>query len=212
MSKTLAIYLSKRAWKYFWRTVPLELLYLYSPVRSFNELHHCYLFVFFCPIQRGALLNHVKIPLKIITFTAWLFFCSNWSNWDPIHSARLFVPFWCIEWVDLLHRDLFLRLASIQWLVNTCELFCKLCLEPNSNRVFVLPFIFPGSSRESTPCSLIRKPESIRTPSSSTKASSTTDDRIQLQNSSATDVPTAREVDDFFNCAEGEQQRKFIEK
>lgn len=69
-----------------------------------------------------------------------------------------------------------------------------------------------GMSRESTPCSLIRKPESIRTPSSSTKASSTTDDRIQLQNSSATDVPTAREVDDFFNCAEGEQQRKFIEK
>ncbi|XP_022147125.1 cyclin-dependent kinase inhibitor 4-like [Momordica charantia] len=67
-------------------------------------------------------------------------------------------------------------------------------------------------SRESTPCSLIRNPESIRTPSSSTKASSTTDDRIQLQNSSATDVPTAREVDDFFNCAEGEQQRKFIEK
>ncbi|KAA0049156.1 hypothetical protein IC582_012472 [Cucumis melo] len=69
-----------------------------------------------------------------------------------------------------------------------------------------------GMSRESTPCSLIRKPESIRTPSSSTKASSTTDDRIQLQNSSATDVPTTREVDDFFNCAEGEQQRKFIEK
>jgi len=42
--------------------------------------------------------------------------------------------------------------------------------------------------------------------------SSTTDDRIQLQNSSATDVPTAQEVDDFFNWAEGEQQRKFIEK
>ncbi|XP_023539497.1 cyclin-dependent kinase inhibitor 4-like [Cucurbita pepo subsp. pepo] len=68
------------------------------------------------------------------------------------------------------------------------------------------------TSRESTPCSLIRKADSIRTPSSSTKVSSTTDDRIQLQNSSATDVPTAQEVDDFFNWAEGEQQRKFIEK
>ncbi|XP_023522438.1 cyclin-dependent kinase inhibitor 4-like [Cucurbita pepo subsp. pepo] len=69
-----------------------------------------------------------------------------------------------------------------------------------------------GMSRESTPCSLIQKPESIRTPSSSTKASSTTDYRIRLQNSSATDVPTTREVDDFFNYVEGEQQRKFIEK
>ncbi|XP_023527275.1 cyclin-dependent kinase inhibitor 4-like [Cucurbita pepo subsp. pepo] len=69
-----------------------------------------------------------------------------------------------------------------------------------------------GCSRESTPCSLIQKPESIRTPSSSTKASSTTDYRIRLQNSSATDVPTTREVDDFFNYVEGEQQRKFIEK
>ncbi|XP_023522439.1 cyclin-dependent kinase inhibitor 4-like isoform X2 [Cucurbita pepo subsp. pepo] len=71
---------------------------------------------------------------------------------------------------------------------------------------------FEGGMRESTPCSLIQKPESIRTPSSSTKASSTTDYRIRLQNSSATDVPTTREVDDFFNYVEGEQQRKFIEK
>ncbi|XP_022924871.1 cyclin-dependent kinase inhibitor 4-like [Cucurbita moschata] len=110
------------------------------------------------------------------------------------------------EMKDVTVEEIVVKQSEVQENVNILDIQEEASFGEN-----VLDFE-GGMSRESTPCSLIQKPESIRTPSSSTKASSTTDYRIRLQNSSAMDVPTTREVDDFFNYVEGEQQRKFIEK
>ncbi|XAR48844.1 hypothetical protein NMG60_11031808 [Bertholletia excelsa] len=69
------------------------------------------------------------------------------------------------------------------------------------------------STRESTPCSLIRDPESIRTPGSSTRPASSTDEGSRrLQNSVHRYMPMAHEIDEFFASAEEDQQRQFIEK
>ncbi|XP_015574099.1 cyclin-dependent kinase inhibitor 4 isoform X4 [Ricinus communis] len=64
------------------------------------------------------------------------------------------------------------------------------------------------STRESTPCSLIRDPESIRTPGSTTRPSSTEPNRTSMRRH----IPTAHEMDEFFTGAEEEQQKRFIEK
>ncbi|XP_048235187.1 cyclin-dependent kinase inhibitor 4 isoform X2 [Ricinus communis] len=63
-------------------------------------------------------------------------------------------------------------------------------------------------TRESTPCSLIRDPESIRTPGSTTRPSSTEPNRTSMRRH----IPTAHEMDEFFTGAEEEQQKRFIEK
>uniref|UniRef100_A0A2P2IRS8 Uncharacterized protein MANES_15G052700 n=1 Tax=Rhizophora mucronata TaxID=61149 RepID=A0A2P2IRS8_RHIMU len=70
------------------------------------------------------------------------------------------------------------------------------------------------STRESTPCSLIREPEAIRTPGSTTRPTSSTETNRRILNSlrGNTNIPTAQEMDDFFAGAEQEQQRQFIEK
>ncbi|KAH6812369.1 hypothetical protein C2S51_026131 [Perilla frutescens var. frutescens] len=66
-------------------------------------------------------------------------------------------------------------------------------------------------TRESTPCSMIRAADSITTPGSSTKRRSPTASNQRAQNA-IRNIPTAREMDDFFACAEEPQQRLFIEK
>ncbi|KAL6971079.1 hypothetical protein U1Q18_030761 [Sarracenia purpurea var. burkii] len=68
------------------------------------------------------------------------------------------------------------------------------------------------STRESTPCSLIRDPESIRTPGSTTKPTRSTEANRILQNSMRRHIPTAHEMDEFFASAEEQQLRRFIEK
>ncbi|GKV28713.1 hypothetical protein SLE2022_153390 [Rubroshorea leprosula] len=68
------------------------------------------------------------------------------------------------------------------------------------------------STRESTPCSLIRDPESIRTPGSTTRPTSSTDTNRRVQNSMQRHIPTAHEMDEFFAGAEEQQQRQFVEK
>ncbi|KAK3003802.1 hypothetical protein RJ639_019838 [Escallonia herrerae] len=68
------------------------------------------------------------------------------------------------------------------------------------------------STRESTPCSLIRDPETVKTPGSTTRPSSSTDANTRMQNSTRRDIPTANEMDEFFADAEGQQQKQFIEK
>ncbi|GFY81668.1 cyclin-dependent kinase inhibitor family protein [Actinidia rufa] len=68
------------------------------------------------------------------------------------------------------------------------------------------------STRESTPCSLIRDSESIRTPGSTTRPTSAIEADRRLQNSMPRHVPTAREMDDFFTGAEEQQQKQFVEK
>nr|QYW07152.1 cyclin-dependent kinase inhibitor 1 [Dimocarpus longan] len=66
------------------------------------------------------------------------------------------------------------------------------------------------STRESTPCSLIRDPDAIRTPGSTNRPTSSMENRVQ--NLTQRPIPTATEMDEFFAGAEEEQQKQFIEK
>nr|ALV85618.1 cyclin-dependent kinase inhibitor 5 [Prunus persica] len=68
------------------------------------------------------------------------------------------------------------------------------------------------TTRESTPCSLIRDPDTIRTPSSTTKPTNSAEANQRIQSSSQRHIPTAHDMDEFFAGAEGEQQRQFIAK
>ncbi|KAK8518545.1 hypothetical protein V6N12_017691 [Hibiscus sabdariffa] len=67
-------------------------------------------------------------------------------------------------------------------------------------------------TRESTPCSLIRNPENIRTPGSTTRPTSSAVTNQRVQNSTMRNIPTSNEMDEFFSLAEVDQQRQFIEK
>uniref|UniRef100_A0A1J3JZV1 Cyclin-dependent kinase inhibitor 4 n=1 Tax=Noccaea caerulescens TaxID=107243 RepID=A0A1J3JZV1_NOCCA len=75
---------------------------------------------------------------------------------------------------------------------------------------------FNRTTRESTPCSLIRKPETITTPGSSTKLNIGVSDYSnrgeESLSSSHRHLPTTPEMDQFFSGAEEEQQKQFIEK
>lgn len=68
------------------------------------------------------------------------------------------------------------------------------------------------STRETTPCSLIRDPETIRTPGSTTKPASSSGINRRMDNSRQGHVPTTQEMDQFFQSAEEEQQRVFTDK
>lgn len=68
------------------------------------------------------------------------------------------------------------------------------------------------STRESTPCSLIRDPDSVRTPGSTTRPTCPTETNRRTENTTRRHIPTAREMDEFFAGAEEAQQRKFVEK
>jgi hypothetical protein len=68
------------------------------------------------------------------------------------------------------------------------------------------------STRESTPCSLIRDPESIRTPGSTTRPTCSTEANGGVQNSMPSPILTAHDMDDFFSGAEEQQQKQFIDK
>nr|XP_016450304.1 PREDICTED: cyclin-dependent kinase inhibitor 4-like isoform X2 [Nicotiana tabacum] len=65
------------------------------------------------------------------------------------------------------------------------------------------------TTRESTPCSLIRDSDNIQTPGSSTRRINATG---RVPNLLRTNIPIAHEVDEFFTRAEEQQRRRFIEK
>ncbi|GMI96123.1 INTERACTORS OF CDC2 KINASE 7, KIP-RELATED PROTEIN 4, CYCLIN-DEPENDENT KINASE INHIBITOR 2 [Hibiscus trionum] len=67
-------------------------------------------------------------------------------------------------------------------------------------------------TRESTPCSLIRDPESVRTPGSTTRPTCSAETSQRVQNSTRRHIPASNEMDEFFALAEVDQQRQFIEK
>ncbi|AEC08728.1 unnamed protein product [Arabidopsis thaliana] len=74
---------------------------------------------------------------------------------------------------------------------------------------------FNRTTRESTPCSLIRRPEIMTTPGSSTKLNICVSESNQREDSlsrSHRRRPTTPEMDEFFSGAEEEQQKQFIEK
>ncbi|KAA8548428.1 hypothetical protein F0562_000112 [Nyssa sinensis] len=68
------------------------------------------------------------------------------------------------------------------------------------------------STRETTPCSLIRDPDSIKTPGSTTRPTSSTEANRRMKNSMQRHIPTASEMNEFFVGAEEQQHRQFIEK
>ncbi|MCD7464731.1 hypothetical protein HAX54_053308 [Datura stramonium] len=69
------------------------------------------------------------------------------------------------------------------------------------------------TTRESTPCSLIRDPDNIQTPGSSTRRpNSASEANGGVPNAARRNIPTAHEMNDFFSGTEEKQQRQFIEK
>lgn len=75
-----------------------------------------------------------------------------------------------------------------------------------------LTFLFCRTTRESTPCSLIRDSGSIKTPGSSNRPTAGNDADSRMQNPMSRDILTANEMNEFFSCAENDQHKQFIEK
>ncbi|XWS76102.1 hypothetical protein CRYUN_Cryun01aG0148200 [Craigia yunnanensis] len=67
------------------------------------------------------------------------------------------------------------------------------------------------STRESTPCSLIKDSETIATPGSTTRLRNSPSTHQRGWNDVQRSIPT-HEMEEFFACAEQQQQRQFIEK
>ncbi|XP_020530959.1 cyclin-dependent kinase inhibitor 5 [Amborella trichopoda] len=65
--------------------------------------------------------------------------------------------------------------------------------------------------RETTPSSLIRDPESLETPGSTTRPTNAASNR-RLRSESRRHAPTACEMEEFFARAELQQQKRFTEK
>ncbi|XP_073310841.1 cyclin-dependent kinase inhibitor 3-like [Primulina huaijiensis] len=68
------------------------------------------------------------------------------------------------------------------------------------------------STRESTPCSLIRAADTIITPSSSTKSATLTPTNQRVGNTHVGNMPTDDELEGFFAQMEEAQHRHFIKK
>ncbi|XP_073222932.1 cyclin-dependent kinase inhibitor 4-like isoform X1 [Cicer arietinum] len=68
------------------------------------------------------------------------------------------------------------------------------------------------STRESTPCNLIMKPDAVRTPSSTTKRTLSTEAYRRTEHATRTVIPSTREFDEFFAKSEEAQRRQFMEK
>ncbi|KAE7997984.1 hypothetical protein FH972_002567 [Carpinus fangiana] len=67
------------------------------------------------------------------------------------------------------------------------------------------------STRESTPCSM-RDSDSMGTPGSTTRRTTSTETNRRVRNGMRRNIPTAHEMEEFFVYAEKQQQRIFIEK
>lgn len=68
------------------------------------------------------------------------------------------------------------------------------------------------STRESTPCSLIRNSDSIHTPGSTTRPVGAAEAIRRSEGSMRRRIPTTQEIEEFFAGLEKEQQKQFIEK
>ncbi|XP_052624355.1 cyclin-dependent kinase inhibitor 4 isoform X1 [Lactuca sativa] len=68
------------------------------------------------------------------------------------------------------------------------------------------------SIRETTPCSLIKDPNTTNTPTSSTKKTYSTNSNLRVQIPPPRLIPTTVEMEEFFTEPEKHQQKLFIEK
>lgn len=75
----------------------------------------------------------------------------------------------------------------------------------------IFPWLY-RSTRESTPCSLIRNSDTVGTPGSTTRRSSSIADNKRVRNETQRTIPTALDMDEFFAQAEQLQQKLFVEK
>lgn len=80
------------------------------------------------------------------------------------------------------------------------------------NGVIFCDILISRSTRESTPCSLIRDSNTIGTPGSTTRQGSSTTTNRRVRNVIQRNNPTTEDMEEFFACAEQKQQRLFIEK
>lgn len=79
--------------------------------------------------------------------------------------------------------------------------------------MYAIWFSLPDrTTRESTPCNLIRDSDGVQTPGSSTRPTIASEANSRMHNSLQRHIPTTHELDEFFARAEEEQQRQFIEK
>ncbi|XP_050364763.1 cyclin-dependent kinase inhibitor 5-like [Argentina anserina] len=68
------------------------------------------------------------------------------------------------------------------------------------------------STRETTPCSLIRNSDTVGTPGSTTRRSSSIANHQRVRNVTQRNIPTALDMDEFFAQAEQQQHKLFMEK
>ncbi|XWS47252.1 hypothetical protein CRYUN_Cryun14cG0136400 [Craigia yunnanensis] len=68
------------------------------------------------------------------------------------------------------------------------------------------------STRESTPCSLMKDSETMASPGLTTRRRSSPSTQRRGWNDVQRFIPTTHEMEEFFTCAEQQQQRQFIEK
>ncbi|KAH9620437.1 hypothetical protein KSS87_004129 [Heliosperma pusillum] len=68
------------------------------------------------------------------------------------------------------------------------------------------------STRESTPSNMIRDPDAINTPGSTTRPTCSAHAARRSRNSTQRSIPTSHEMEEFFADAEEQQQREFVQK
>ncbi|EAY88461.1 hypothetical protein OsI_09928 [Oryza sativa Indica Group] len=93
----------------------------------------------------------------------------------------------------------FLTSTATPWRVGTLA-FENVCLQCSR------------STRETTPCSLIRSSEMISTPGSTTKTNTSMSSRRRMETSVCRYVPSSLEMEEFFAAAEQQQHQAFRER
>ncbi|XP_010550881.1 PREDICTED: cyclin-dependent kinase inhibitor 5-like [Tarenaya hassleriana] len=68
------------------------------------------------------------------------------------------------------------------------------------------------STRESTPCNLVSDTETVRTPGSTSRRRSPVRTHDRARDGLLGIVPSSREIEEFFECAERQEQRFFRQK
>ncbi|XP_074306938.1 cyclin-dependent kinase inhibitor 4-like isoform X1 [Silene latifolia] len=68
------------------------------------------------------------------------------------------------------------------------------------------------STRESTPSNMIRDPDAINTPGSTTRPTCSAQAVRRSRNSTQRSIPTSHEMEEFFANAEEQQQKEFVQK
>ncbi|CAN1242683.1 Cyclin-dependent kinase inhibitor 4 [Linum perenne] len=101
---------------------------------------------------------------------------------------------------------------ALQFLFLSKFLFTEVIDDLVTSSMSLFMLFLDRSTRESTPCSLIRDPETIRAPGSTSRPTCSNNASTRMQNSVSRRIPTAREMDEFFAGAEDEQVKQFIDK